>query len=194
MDVALHHRAVEACLPALFKLLLFAVIDQNPVDLLPGRWRYPLDVLRQGRFLETLVRNPDAAEGAQRDGVHQVKRQQLVAVAKHLLDDGRAQHLLGAHPIGAGITELLAAAKVLMNQTGYGRFGIQNPADEFQFPGLGMIGTQVHQRQLFFALFAHFVVAPFSFLIVLSIAWALSLYYQKQRKSTAKCAFFMQFK
>jgi len=46
---------------------------------------------------------------------------------------------------------------------------------------------------LFFALFAHFVVVPFFILIVLSIAWTLSLYYQKQRKSTAKCAFFMQF-
>jgi hypothetical protein len=77
-----------------------------------------------------------------------------------------------------------------MNQGGYGRFGVQNPADGFQFPGLGMIGRKVHQRQLFFALFAHFVVVPFFNLIVISIASALSLYYQKQRMSTAKCAFF----
>jgi hypothetical protein len=58
---------------------------------------------------------------------------------------------------------------------------------------LGMIGRQVHQRKLFFALFAHFVVAPFFILIVISIVWSLSLYYQKKRKSTAKCAFFMQY-
>jgi hypothetical protein len=46
---------------------------------------------------------------------------------------------------------------------------------------------------LFFALFAHFVVEPFFNYIVISNAWALSLYYQKQKMSTAKCAFFMQF-
>jgi uncharacterized membrane protein len=53
-----------------------------------------------------------------------------------------------------------------------------------------MIGGEVHQRQLFFALFAHFVVAPFFILMVISIYLAISLYYRKQSKSTAKCAFF----
>jgi hypothetical protein len=33
-----------------------------------------------------------------------------------------------------------------------------------------MIGAVVHQRQLFFALFAHFVVVPFFVLIAISIA------------------------
>jgi len=193
MDIALHHRAVHACLPALFDIFLSAMSHQNPVDLLPGGWRYPLDVLRNGRFLETLIRNADAAEGPQRDGVRHVKRQQLVTGAKHLLDDGRTQHLLGTHPIGAGIMQLAALAKVLMNPIGYGRFLIENPADALQFHGLGMIGSEVHKRQLFFALFAHFVVVPFFILIAISIAWTLSLYYQKKRKSTAKCAFFMQF-
>lgn len=122
-----------------------------------------------------------------------MKRQQLVAVAKHLLDDGRAQHLLGAHPVGPGSAQIPAPTEILMNQGGYGKFGIQNAADGFQFSGLGMVGAGVHQRQLFFALFAHFVVVPFFNLIVISIASALSLYYQKQRMSTAKCAFFMQF-
>jgi hypothetical protein len=66
-------------------------------------------------------------------------------------------------------------------------------ADGFQFSGLGMVGGGVLQRQLFFALFAHFVVAPFFNLIVISIAWSPSLYYQKKRMSTSKCVFFMQF-
>ncbi len=184
MDVAFHHRAVHANLPALFDLLLFAVMDQHPVDLLPAGGRYPLDVLRNGRFLEALVGNADAAEGSQRDGVRQVKRQQLVTVPKHLLDDGRAQYLLSAHPVGPGSGQLPALAEVLMNQSGHGRFGIENAADGFQFPGLGMIGGEVHQRQLFFALFAHFVVAP-----LFIFSWAISLYYRKQRKSTTKCAF-----
>jgi hypothetical protein len=150
-------------------------------------------VLRKGQFLEALIRNADAAKCPQRDGVHQVKRQQLVAVPKHPLGDRRAQHLLGAHPVGPGSGQLPASAKILMSQGGYGRFGIQNAADGFQFSGLGMIEGEVHQRQLFFALFAHFVVGSFFNLIVISIALALSLYYQKQRMSTAKCAFLMRF-
>ena len=35
MDIALHHRAVDAYLAALFDLLLLAVSHQNPVDLAP---------------------------------------------------------------------------------------------------------------------------------------------------------------
>jgi hypothetical protein len=87
----------------------------------------------------------------------------------------------------------MAPAKVLMNQIHYGRFLIENPADALQFPGLGMIDRRVHQWKLFFALFAHFAVAPFLILIVISNSWSISLYYQKQRKSTAKCAFFMKY-
>lgn len=162
MDVALHDRAVHANLPAFFDLLLACVNHQDPVDLLPGRGRDPFGVLRNGRFLEALVGNADAAEGAQRDGVGDVKGQQLVAVIKHPLDDRRAQHLLGTHPIGAGVRQLSIPAEVLMNQLGYGSFAIQYAADGLQLPGLGMIRGEVHQRQLFFALFAHFVVAPFS--------------------------------
>jgi hypothetical protein len=87
----------------------------------------------------------------------------------------------------------MTPAKVLMNQIHYGRFLIENPADALQFSGLGRIDRRVHEWKLFLALFAHFVVAPFFILIVISIAWTLSIYYQKKRKSTAKCAFFMQF-
>jgi hypothetical protein len=193
MNIAFYHRAIDANLPALFELLLVGVSHQNPVDLLEGRRTDALDVLGHGGFLETRVGGPDAAKRPQRDRIKQVKEQQLVAEAKHLFDDRRAQNLLSAHPIGSSILQFPAMAEVLMNPIDDGRFLIANPADAIQFAGLGVIGGQVHQRQLFFAFFAHFVVVPFFILIVKSICWTLSLYYQKKRKSTAKCIFFMQY-
>jgi hypothetical protein len=48
-----------------------------------------------------------------------------------------------------------------MNQLGYGRILIENPADALQFPGLGVIGSRVHQRQLFFCYFRALGGGPF---------------------------------
>jgi hypothetical protein len=55
-----------------------------------------------------------------------------------------------------------------MNHIHQGSFLIENSADAFQFSGLRMIDSRIHQRQLFFTLFAHFAAAPF-FLICSNI-------------------------
>jgi hypothetical protein len=80
-----------------------------------------------------------------------VKRQQLVAVSIHLLEDSCTQNQLGTHPIGAGILQRPTLAKVLMNQVHYGKFEIQNPTDAFQVPGLGMIDRRILDSTAFFS-------------------------------------------
>lgn len=181
MDVALHHRAVEARLPA--------VSHQSPVDPLPGCWRYPLAVIGNSRFLEAFTANADAAKPAQRVRIRQVEGRKLAAEPEHLLDHGRSQDLLGTHSVGAGVAQSPAPAKVSMDPVHHGSIGVQNPADALQLSGLRMIDCRVHPWKLFFAFFAHFVAAPFSTLIVLSIGWTRSLCYLKRSKPATTCAF-----
>jgi len=85
---------------------------------------------------------------------------------RHQRNSGTARH--------KNAEEAGTQTKVLMNHIHYGGFRIENPADAFQFPGLRMIDSRIHRRQLFFTLFAHFAAAPFFYFSALSIGWTLS--------------------
>jgi hypothetical protein len=190
MNVALHDRTIDSHLPALLHFRLPAVDHQNPINLLPGRPGNTFDVLGQRRFLETLIGYAQTAKPSQRVGIGQVKRQKLIAESKHLFDNSRSQNVLGAQAIGAGVSQVSAPTEILMNQINYGSILFQNQVDFLQFPGLGMVDCRVHQGQLLFTLFAHFVAAPFLILVVLSTACLLWLYHLNQKMSTTKCAFY----
>ena len=56
--------------------------------------------------------------------------------------------------------------------------------------GLGVVHSQVHQWQLLFTIFAHFVVAPIFILIVWNID-RLVPFVILLKKFTAKCAFYV---
>jgi len=117
----------------------------------------------------------------------------LIAELKHLLDDCCPNNLLGAYPIGSR-SALGPWAKVLHRQIVDGSTCIQNAVDGVQFNGPRMIQALRHQRHLFFAHFAHFVVALFLCFDSIFNCLTLLTYYHKRVLSTMKCAFFIDYK
>ena len=72
-----------------------------------------------------------------------------------------AAHILHGQPPSAGSLRTTAPMRILMNHAHYGSFPIENIADAFQFPGLRMIDSRIHQRQLFL-LFSRILRRPLS--------------------------------
>jgi len=53
-------------------------------------------------------------------------------------------------------------------------------------------GDLGHQGHLALPFFAHFVLAPFLVLVVLTVGWRHRLYYTQPQNTSTKCAFFIR--
>jgi hypothetical protein len=149
----------------------------------------------QGGFFKPFIGNTDAAEPAQALRIDDVKGQLFVGETEQNFDDHAAQDLLGAHAfctcaLGLGF----APVQILKNMVTDDRICIDDGADYFQLPALGMIENVGHQWHLFLPFFAHFVDSSFYVFVVLLNVWRLLIYYKTKRIATAKCAFFIGYK
>jgi hypothetical protein len=61
-----------------------------------------------------------------------------------------------------------------------------------QLLGLDVAGDLGHQGHLALPFFAHFVLAPFLVLVVLTVGWRHRLYYTQPQNTSTKCAFFIR--
>ena len=64
-----------------------------------------------------------------------------------------------------------------MNIVTNGRCTINDLADDFQFPFLGVTGSRFNQRHLFLLLLAHFVFGLLLVCVVILGVWGNTLYY-----------------
>ena len=192
MNIALYNSTIDTNLTALFDILVFGIIDQILINRLPGSFRQRFNVLVEDLFFEPLIGNTNLAKTADALGIDYMKSQLLIGKTENHFDDGGPQNLLRSHAAGAtfdGHRSLLA--KILHHVVADGRIAVNDAIDDFQLIRLGMIDFGRHQRHLFLSLFAHFVVGSFHCFVVILGCWRFLTYYKKQKKSTAKCAFFM---
>lgn len=97
----------------------------------------------------------------------------------------RSEDLFGAHAFCPGATRAgTSFAKILQHKPAYDRFAVNDAGDGFQLFGLGMTGDFGHQRHLPVPFFAHFVLALFLALVVLTVGWRLLSYYAQPRKTS----------
>ena len=80
-------------------------------------------------------------------------------------------------------------SKILQRHFIDDRISIKDLADMLQFDRVGMVDTCVHERKLFFPLFAHFSGASFFGLIVISIGYRFSCNNFLENLPTLKCVF-----
>jgi hypothetical protein len=90
-------------------------------------------------FLESFMGNTDMAKVPVARGVNDTKCKLIVAIVFHLFDNGTADYLLCAHPLGSDSDVFHMLGELLPCQFMYGRYLIVDSADEFQFHGMAMI-------------------------------------------------------
>jgi len=169
MDVGGDNRGVDANLASLFDLLLGCISDKDAVYGLPGGRGQRLDRMTEGGFLESFMGNADTTKAPIAGGVNDMECELIIAVVLHLLHNRTPYHLLCAHSLGSGSDVLYMLGEVLPRQLVYGRDIVKDSADELQFYGMGMINSPRDKGHLFLIPFAHFFVAPFFSLRVISI-------------------------
>ena len=125
--------------------------------------------MTEGWFLEPFMGNANTTKAPIAQGVNDMECKLIVAIVLHLLYNCTPDYLLRAHSIGSGSDVAHMLGEVLPRQLMYGRNMVKVSADEFQLHRMWIINARQGKRHLFLILFAHFLVAPFFFLRVISV-------------------------
>ena len=147
VDVGFDGGRVDADTLGVFNLALHGVRDDRGIDAHKGLRGEPLDVFLQGRERRNLLVG-HAAELAQEDRVVHPVGQLAVAEFEARLDNGKAHHLLGRHPLGPGCVPGPAArrpAQILPGEFGDHWVGLQDGVDFlplFPATGSGMLEAE----------------------------------------------------
>ena len=102
MDVGLHRGRVDPDRSAFLYLLPRGILQDVPVDGLPRLFRDRLDVLLEDG-LRGVLAHLEPGKAPEGIGVLQMEGKLLIRQFPVLLEDGASKHLLGGHPLPAGI-------------------------------------------------------------------------------------------
>ncbi len=153
VDGRVHHRRVAADRATLLDALVPCETDQDPVDRFPRLGLHPFHVGLQRLVTRSLFESK-AHEGAEGDGILEVKLQLAIAQTVDLLEQRDPQHLVAAQPRTTSILPP-PLQEILLDELPDLRVRIQDPGRHLQLSGMLMRAPCGRQRELDFLELAH---------------------------------------